>query len=361
MIRQSMARLALAVVVSCFLSAVVCTPEDRAGDLLEVVSEKYESLNNYLFEGVESANVPGTDCNIEIPFQIVQRADSADASTSPQSPTIRFTTPKLTKVCFDAIRNLGGFSSPGQWDEFDHLQQGARAARVMSMQILNLNGEDIQCAVVEVVYDPYLQKIRGLAGPIRYWIDETTLLVRRVEFTEVIGKETRPWSVTIEKVSLGAVAPPWFRPSETVSYPHPAPLGAPAPDFSLRTADGQLVHLKDLRGKTVLLDFWATWCMACDEEIPFFEELQSRPRASGVVLLGVSDEKTSVVREWLQQNHRSFRTLVDAKQAFRAYGVGPIPVLVVINQQGVVSNYISGFTSERRLRNSLKDIFNDPN
>ena len=356
-----MARLALAVVVSCFLSAVECMPEDNPGDLLEAVSEKYESLNNYLFEGTESAKVPGTDCRIEIPFQIVRRADSADASTSAQSPTIRFTTPRPTKVCFDAIKNLGTFTSPGQWDEFDHLQQGASAARMMPPQTLNLNGEVIHCAVVEVVYDEYIQKIRGIAGPIRYWIDETTQLVRRVEFTEVVDKGTRPWTVTIEKVNFGGSPPEWFRLPENVAYKQPALLGKPAPDFSLRMADGRLVHLRDLRGKTVLLDFWATWCMACDEEIPFLEELQSKPRASDVVLLGVSDEKSSAVHEWLRQNHRSFRTLVDAKQTFQKFGIGPIPVLVVINRQGIVSNYIPGVTSQRHLQNSLRDIFNHSN
>src|ERR1700741_477130 len=106
MIRQSMVRLVLAVLAGCPLPAEVSLPVDRASDLLRAVSEKYESLDNYLFEGAQSANVAGSDCRVEIPFQIVQRADSPGASASAPSRAIHFTPPRTSKVCFDAISDL---------------------------------------------------------------------------------------------------------------------------------------------------------------------------------------------------------------------------------------------------------------
>jgi peroxiredoxin len=351
------ARCVLVTLTSCLFIAI-SLPADDAHDLLGAVSEKYDSLNNYLFEGSEAADLPGTGCILEMPFQIARTGPLPSSASTPASalpPTISFTARKPSKLCFDAVKNLGGFRSPGEWAEFDRVDVGVSAARILSQQILNLNGEEIHCAVLEVIYDDYYQKLKLFTGPIQYWIDKATHLVRRVEFTEITKQGPRSWTATIEKVSIGGPAPSWLGPA-AIPYAQPALIGKPAPEFALRTSGGQVVHLSDLRGRAVLLDFWATWCLACDEEIPTLERLQTQTNASEVIVLGISDESGSVVREWLEQNHRSFRTLVDAKKTFQSFGIEPIPVLVVIDRQGVVTNYIAGFGSERRLRDSIRNL-----
>ena len=63
-----------------------------------------------------------------------------------------------------------------------------------------------------------------------------------------------------------------------------------APDFTLPQLDGQTLRLSSYRGKVVLLDFWATWCVPCREEIPHFMELQDKYRADGFEVIGVSME-----------------------------------------------------------------------
>src|SRR5579872_122719 len=62
----------------------------------------------------------------------------------------------------------------------------------------------------------------------------------------------------------------------------------PAPDFALRDASGKTVKLAKLRGKILVLDFWATWCHGCKEEIPWFSEFQTRYASKGLVVVGVS-------------------------------------------------------------------------
>jgi thiol-disulfide isomerase/thioredoxin len=98
--------------------------------------------------------------------------------------------------------------------------------------------------------------------------------------------------------------------------------------------------LADLRGKVVLLDFWATWCGVCDEEIPVLERLQTERNPSDLVLLGVSDEDAAVVHDWLKENHRSFQTLAGAKKAFEAFGIDSIPALTVVDRHGIVTSVI---------------------
>src|SRR5258705_7442 len=62
----------------------------------------------------------------------------------------------------------------------------------------------------------------------------------------------------------------------------------PAPNFALQDASGRTAKLRDYRGKVVLLDFWATWCHGCKEEIPWFSEFQRTYRAKGLAVVGVS-------------------------------------------------------------------------
>jgi peroxiredoxin len=134
-------------------------------------------------------------------------------------------------------------------------------------------------------------------------------------------------------------------------------VGKPAPDFSLVDLQGSEVKLGELRGKAVLLNFWATWCVPCRSEMPTIELLHREFGDKGLVVLGVDDEEAQTQIAFLQESGFSFASLVEPrKQATNLYGVGGIPTTVVIDQQGTIKSYDQGTASYESLRKTLKEM-----
>ena len=95
-----------------------------------------------------------------------------------------------------------------------------------------------------------------------------------------------------------------MRSGTQASGPKQHPL---APDFTLAQVNGPSLTLSSYRGHVVLLDFWATWCVPCREEIPHFVELQDKFRAQGLQIIGVSmDDSADPVRPFSQQFHMNY-------------------------------------------------------
>jgi len=109
-----------------------------------------------------------------------------------------------------------------------------------------------------------------------------------------------------------------------------------APDFSLPDLSGRQLALSGYRGKVVLLDFWATWCVPCREEIPRFVELQSKHRDQGLQILGVSmDDGPEPVRDFYQQFKMNYPVVMgDAKTGELYGGVLGLPIAFMIGRDG---------------------------
>jgi len=128
---------------------------------------------------------------------------------------------------------------------------------------------------------------------------------------------------------------------------HPGQIGRPAPEF--RVSDGQrTVDLAGLRGRVVVLNFWASWCAPCLEELPSLEALQQQ--LPQVQVLGVStDEDGGAYRAFVMQHHVDFLTVQDAAQGSNAlYGTFRYPETYIIDKAGVVRRKLIGpqdFTS----------------
>ncbi|MEM8546773.1 MAG: TlpA disulfide reductase family protein [Pseudomonadota bacterium] len=114
--------------------------------------------------------------------------------------------------------------------------------------------------------------------------------------------------------------------------------GATAPDFSLRNAAGEEVSLQDLRGEVVMINFWATWCGPCREEMPLLDELHSRYNRVGFSLLGVNiDDDQKRAEDMLDALGVTFPVVFDhTKRVSEQYGVSAMPVTLLLDREGVV-------------------------
>ena len=122
-------------------------------------------------------------------------------------------------------------------------------------------------------------------------------------------------------------------------------VGNAAPDFTLTDMQGQQVSLSQFHGKVVVLNFWATWCPPCREEMPSMERLYRDFESQGLVMLAVNVEENGkqAVAKFLQKTPHSFPILLDSDNiAQNAYGVFRFPESFIIDRNGVVVEKIIG-------------------
>jgi peroxiredoxin len=134
-------------------------------------------------------------------------------------------------------------------------------------------------------------------------------------------------------------------------------LNQPAPDFELKTLDGERVKLSDLRDKPVLLNFWASWCGPCRRELPVIVKLHEELRAKGLVVFGVNNEGKDIARQYTDKAGLTFPTLDDSRRkVYRMYRVRNIPSMFLIDRNGRVVRFFRGAHEEEDLRAALKSV-----
>ncbi|CAG1019890.1 glutathione peroxidase [Burkholderiaceae bacterium] len=136
-----------------------------------------------------------------------------------------------------------------------------------------------------------------------------------------------------------------------------------APDFTLRTMGGPNLRLHEQRGHVVLVNFWASWCGPCRQEMPHLNRLYEKYRSSGFQLLGVNiDEDARVATELAAKLGVKFPVLLDSeKKVSRLYDMSAMPATIVIDRDGRVRYIHRGFrdgvekTYEQQIRELLKE------
>jgi thiol-disulfide isomerase/thioredoxin len=128
-----------------------------------------------------------------------------------------------------------------------------------------------------------------------------------------------------------------------------------APDFTLKSIDGQPVTLSSFRGKVVLLDFWATWCTPCRSEIPRFIEWQQKYRDKGLVVLGVSmDDSTKDAANYAREMKMTYPVVMATSDVADSYGgVLGLPVNLLISRDGRIISKDVGATDLNALEKQI--------
>ncbi len=137
---------------------------------------------------------------------------------------------------------------------------------------------------------------------------------------------------------------------------------ATAPDFTLHAMSGPNLRLKEQRGRVVMVNFWATWCGPCRQEMPQLNRLYEKYRSSGFVLLGVNvDDDAGKAAEVAAKLGVTFPVLLDTdKTVSKLYDVSTMPSTVIIDRDGKVRyvhrGYLSGYEEnyEKQIRELLK-------
>ncbi len=127
------------------------------------------------------------------------------------------------------------------------------------------------------------------------------------------------------------------------SRSRPARIGSAAPDFTVRDED-ETVTLSQLKGRVVVLNFWATWCPPCIEEMPSLVQMQQRMKTRGITVLAVSvDADDGSYRRFLRDHNVNLLSVRDADQKSNAlYGTFKFPETYVIDRDGVVRRKFIG-------------------
>lgn len=139
-------------------------------------------------------------------------------------------------------------------------------------------------------------------------------------------------------------------------------IGDKAPDFQLQqiNANNKLekIQLSDLKGKGVMLNFWATWCKPCEQEMPYMEELYPQYKDKGIEIVAVSLDGTElVVQQFIDKYNLTFPIPHDKKNVVNElYKIGPIPTTYFINPEGEIVEKVEGALSLERLEGYLKQI-----
>lgn len=274
-------------------------------------------------------------------------------------PSTDATNPSVPGLNFDAVakRYTGRYAIIGE-----RILQ----AKVAGSEKQPLNDAQIDCAIVDVEYSPP-PGLRDGKIERRFWIDQRSLVIvrehsvasmetaqaaGRVEVTQDIYFDKAFVEQPVSRELFHFVPPKGSRLVESFQDDS-AGVGPeePAPDFTLTTFGGKQVQLSSLRGKVVLLDFWATWCGPCRYDMPYVQELYEELKPRGLEVYGVNTEGNNKAVNYLNQFNYTFPNLIDrTMDVARLYKIRAIPTFVVVDRQGNMSSYMRGTRTLEQLR-----------
>ncbi len=367
-----------------FLALGVCGAEPSPAELLSKVSNRYKNMHMFLMDADIriAVNQQGQTGLVELKTMLAVggqgmfRVEQSEGG----SKQVRVSDGKMTWKALpqqkvwstQEVSSDESDEAPSEFQGKDLFAQAERSfitrytglARYAQVAVIDksdrikFNGGKVDCWVLRI-------SIPGAMN--RLYVAKDSLLVLRHIETQMHGGAP-PTEATTEYKRIAEGMPPpelfEFQPANgsrevaDVSLPGERDVslvGQRAADFTLKTVNGEPVHLADLRGKVVLLDFWATWCQPCRHELPTIEALSRKYKERNVVVLGINDEDVSTAKHFLEKNHPDLETLHDSgKKVHRTYGCNAIPTVIVIDPQGKVVAHFVGQRPEEVFVAALK-------
>ena len=263
---------------------------------------------------------------------------------------------------------------------YRNLSLEERHAKLRGEEALSLEGQKVRCYVVELLANSVWRTL---------WIDGQRFIVLRDEasfYAPGGGYFADAASLTLQmtKAELGPISDEVFQfavpsgahrldsfsvrsgpvqsaeealaarlvGSEKKEYLLPS---SKARDFTAGSLGGENVRLDGLHGKIVVLDFWASWCEPCQVELAAIQKLHDELASKGVVFLGINDEDSKAVGDFVKAHGYTFSMLLDSQQTVHGlYGVRLVPTTVVIDRKGKIAAHYVGAGGEAQLRRALK-------
>jgi peroxiredoxin/outer membrane lipoprotein-sorting protein len=225
---------------------------------------------------------------------------------------------------------------------FEEIDQHVSSASIAREESFVVNGKPTPIYVVRVERDQWPKGTYAM-----YRIDQRTFAVYKAivyspKTTEISLYSIVRWDQPVPD-SLFVFTPP----SSAREAPEPVPeefkgaslVGTAAPDFTLPDANGHPVNLHDLRGKVVVVDFWASWCGPCRAEMPVLQQMHTDLAASGLVVLGLDvGEDAETVAAFAKRQSYTFPLLLGAEPNVSArYFVEAYPTTFVVDRRGRIA------------------------
>jgi len=132
-----------------------------------------------------------------------------------------------------------------------------------------------------------------------------------------------------------------------------------APEFALKDANGNVVHLSDYKGKVVLLDFWATWCGPCNVEIPWFAQFERKYKDRGFEVVGVSMDESGwkAIVPFAQQKKINYRIVLGDDMTRDQYGgIEALPTAFIIDREGRIAAVHIGLSEKREFQDAIEKL-----
>jgi thiol-disulfide isomerase/thioredoxin len=201
----------------------------------------------------------------------------------------------------------------------------------------------------------------------RWYIGQTDHLPRRVDHIVNLWVNKEGGDKTI--LTLTDIKPATFAQADfQIALPEgyaenkiaePEPLlavGTPAPDWELKTPQGQAVRLSELRGNVVVLDFWATWCGPCKMAMPKIQELHAEYESRPVKVFGVNcqEDAHGDPDAYMRSKGYTYGLLMEGDAVSKAYHVPGLPTFYVIDAKGVIVYSSIGAGEEEKIKEAVK-------